>query len=58
MIAFNFFFVFFACPQMINDLDCNLFGVRDFGNAEIEDGCSMDYSDCVKVEGNLAVCLS
>ena len=56
MIGFNF--VFHACPQMINDVDCKLFGVCDFGCAEIKDECSLDFSNCIKNEGKHAVCFS
>ena len=49
------FVVFYACPQLMNDVDCNLSGVCAFGNAEIKKECSSDYSNCIKNEGNIVV---
>ena len=48
-------FVFHACPQMINDMDCKLSGVCDFRCAEIKDECSSDFSNPIKNEGNHAL---
>ena len=33
-------------------------GVCDFGSADIKEECSLDYSYCIKNEGNVAVHLS
>ena len=53
--------VFYSCPQVINDVDCNLFGACDFEgfeSAEIKEEGSLDCSNCIKNEGNHAVLLS
>ena len=50
--------MFYAFPQLMNDVDCKLSGVHDFGSAEIKEDCSLDYSNCIKNEGNLGVHLS
>ena len=50
-IGFNY--VFYTCPQLMNDVDCKLFGACDFGRAEIKEEYSLDYSDCIKNEGNI-----
>ena len=53
-----FNFVFYPCPQLINDMDCKLFGACDYGSANINEECSLDSSNCLENEGNFALHLS
>ena len=58
LVSFNGFnFVFYACPQMISDMDCESLSICDFGSAENQDDCSSNFSNCIKNEGNIAVYL-
>ena len=50
--------VFYACPQLINDVDSKLFGVSDLESPAIEEESSLDYTDSIKNEGKIDLHLS
>ena len=50
-----FIYVFFACLQVVDDVDCQPFGVYAFRSTEIKEECSSEDSECFHKEGNFAV---
>ena len=49
--------VFYACPQLIDDVENRLSGGRGFGNAAVKEECSLQHSNCINNEGSPAMLL-
>ena len=49
------YFMFYACPQLVSNDDCNLPEACGRGNADVKEECSLDFSNHFNNEGNTAV---
>ena len=50
-------FVFYACPQLMNDVNYKSSGNNSFANADVKEECSSHFSNYSNNEGNTALYL-
>ena len=51
------YFIFYFCPQLMNDVDYKLSENSGFGNANLKNEGSLDFSNCTNKQGKTVICL-